>query len=801
MRLFFACFVLLFSLTGRAQVYTISTIAGSDWVGDGGPATSAIVLQAEGLAADGDGNLYIADAADQRVRRVAPDGTISTVAGTGIRGFSGDGGPAAAAQLNSPYGLAFDTRGNLYIADLGNARVRRVARDGTITTIAGGGELPAGGPNEGTAAALLALEEPRNLALDSSGNLFISDFSGHRVYRLAVDGSLTTVAGTGVQGNAGDGGAANRAQLAFPAGLAVDAEGSLYIADSGNHAIRKVARGVISTIASAATPAGLAFDGSGVLYVADPSAGEILNEGTGARGQGTAAQDLAFFEGSLYASVGGFVLKFNSSGSVVVAGGGDLAHGDGGAAIGARLNHPAGVAVDAAGNVYIADRDHHRIRRISKDGIITTVAGTGVAGDWGDGAPAAYAELNRPSSVALDSEGNLFIADTGNHRVRKVTPDGRIVAVKADGLVSPVYAMPGSFRDLYIADEGAGSIVKVTSGGDTVTLLSGLASPRGLALDRQGNLYFTEASGARVSRLAPDGTVMSIAPGEWNIPRGVTVDSPGDIFVADTGLQRIVRVDAAGEAQPVAGTGTAGFSGDGGDALAAQLGFPWDVAIGPGGAIEIADLDNNRIRALAPEAADLALPDAVNAASGEPGPVASGTILLVRNSGLGAAEIADTQAMFGSEPGTILGARADGLLVLAPQKLTGGALGLFYDGKLRAEIPLTVADSAPALFADASGGALANNEDGTLNTQSNPAARGSIVSLYGTGLGAAGLPVSVSMGGDSAQVLYAGPVAGDPGLFQINARIPSGYLAPGRLSVTVAAGAASSQPGVFLWTK
>ncbi|MGH7091474.1 MAG: hypothetical protein ACREFQ_21490, partial [Stellaceae bacterium] len=284
-----------------------------------------------------------------------------------------------------------------------------------------------------------------------------------------------------------------------------------------------------------------------------------------------------------------------------------------------------------------------------------------------------------------------------------------------------------------------------------------------------------------------------------------TVDGQGNLFVADTGLQRIVRVDAAGGAQPVAGTGTAGFSGDGGGAPAAQLGFPWDVAIGPGGAIEIADLDNNRIRALAPQAADLALPNAVNAASGEPGPVAPGTILLVRNSGLGAAEIADTQAMFGSEPGTILGAAPGGLLILAPQELTGAALDIFYRGHLRAEIPLTIAASAPALFADASGGALANNEDGTLNAQANPAARGSIVSLYGTGLGAAGLPVSVSVnvsiGGDSAQVLYAGPVAGDPGLFQINARIPSGYLAPGRLSVTVAAGAASSQPGVFLWTK
>src|SRR5579864_7287836 len=147
---------LLIQGTATAADYTISTAAGSSWVGDNGPALSAILLQAEGLASDFNGNLYIADAADHRVRRVAPDGTITTFAGTGVRGFSGDAGPATASQLNSPYGLATDPRGNLYIADLGNARVRRVTPDGNIATIAGGGSLPAGGPNEGSLALLLA---------------------------------------------------------------------------------------------------------------------------------------------------------------------------------------------------------------------------------------------------------------------------------------------------------------------------------------------------------------------------------------------------------------------------------------------------------------------------------------------------------------------------------------------------------------------------------------------------------------------------------------------------------------------
>jgi len=205
--------------------YTITTAAGSDWVGDGDPATRAVLLQAEGITADFNGNIYIADAAGHRVRKLSPSGIIQTVAGTGVRGFSGDHGPAGAAQLNSPYGLAFDARGNLYIADLGNARVRRVAPDGTITTIAGGGEFPAGGDNEGSQATAVSFSAPRNLALDGDGNLYISDFTAHRVYRMSPDGSLVTAAGMGIAGFSGDGSVATRARLSYPAGLAVDRQG------------------------------------------------------------------------------------------------------------------------------------------------------------------------------------------------------------------------------------------------------------------------------------------------------------------------------------------------------------------------------------------------------------------------------------------------------------------------------------------------------------------------------------------------------------------------------------------------
>ncbi len=806
-------------------VYGIDTLAGSSWVGDGGPATSAILLQAEGLAADVNGNLYIADSVDHRVRKVTPDGVIQTIAGTGVRGFGGDGGPAVGAQLNSPYGLACDGRGNLYIADLGNARVRRIAPDGTIATIAGGGALPAGGGNDGSAALLLALSQPRNLALDASGNLYISDFSGQRVYRMGTDGTLITMAGTGVKGITGDGGAATIAQLSYPAGLALDLQGSLLIADSGNHLVRKVTQNRISSIVRSPTPTGLAFDSLGALYIADPFAGQVIKvpaSGPAAVLLTAAAQDLVFApDGNLYVSVfsvsGSTVLRIDASGAVTArAGGGSLAHGDNGAANQARLSHPSGVAVDSSGNLYIADRDNNRIRRVSKDGTIATVAGTGASGNSGDGAAALQAQLNGPSSVSVDTAGNLYIADTGNQRVRKVTPDGRISAATNLGLISPVYAIPDSAGNIYIADAGAGKILKASSNdGVPATVLTGLASPRGLALDQSGNLYFTEAGAGRVSRLASSGTVISLGNGVWSIPRGIAVDSAGDVFVADTGLQQILRVDVSGAVAPIAGTGKPGFSGDGGAALAAQLGYPWDVSLGPASDADqelvIADLDNNRVRSLSPADAQVqatpvpvVVPAAVSAASLVSGPIAPGMLVLLLNTGILPTQIADTLILFGSTAvGRILSADSNGVLVVAPQEIAGlGSLtiNILYKEVLIGSIPMTEADSAPALFTNSSGQAAANNQDGSINSQSNPAPRGSVISLYGTGLGLAGAAsTTVAIEGYSAAVLYAGPVPAYPGLFQINIQVPAGFLPPGNLSAVVSVGQSSSQSGVTVW--
>lgn len=387
----------------------------------------------------------------------------------------------------------------------------------------------------------------------------------------------------------------------------------------------------------------------------------------------------------------------------------------------------------------------------------------------------------------------------------------------------PVYAITDVSGNLYIADAGTGKILTVGSSGAVVTLLSGLASPRGLALDSLGNLYYTEGGAARVSRRSSTGGITSVGSG-WSIPRAVAVDASGIVYVADPGLQQVLAVQStgmdstgmtpSGTVTAIAGTGAAGFSGDGGTATAAQLDFPWDVAVGANGVVVVADLENNRVRALTPPVTPPSQtqtpPPApltgsvtvVSAASLTPGPVTAGMLLLIGGTGLSPTEIPDTIVAFGPNPGLILSADTNGILVIAPAAIAGTAsvsIEVLYQNAAIATIPVAVADAAPALFADATGQAAANNQDGSLNMQGNPAARGSVVSLYGTGLGISNDPVTVAFDNYTAPVLYAGPVAGCPGLFQVNAQVPSGYAPTGDLIVTVTVGSSPSQAGVMIW--
>ena len=350
-----------------AAVGTITTFAGTGepgFSGDGGPAVQARLSRPGDIAVDGAGNLFIADRFNHRIRKVDSSGVITTIAGTGERGYSGDGGPAVQARLSRPSGIAVDGAGNLFIADLNNHRIRKVDSSGIITTVAGGTQ---GYGGDGGPAIEARLDVTPDVAVDAAGNLYIADFNNNRVRKVDSSGTISTLAGDGThliggRGGIGDGGPAVSARLRAPEEVAADDAGNVYISDSHDQRVRKVdSSGTITTIA----------------------------------GSGESGFDR-----------GGF-------------------RGDGGPADQARLNLPSGLAVDAAGNLFIADTQNHRIRKVDSSGVITTIAGSGDTGFdrggfGGDGEPADQARLNVPVGLAVDAAGNLYISESSNHRIRVV---------------------------------------------------------------------------------------------------------------------------------------------------------------------------------------------------------------------------------------------------------------------------------------------------------------------------------------------------------------------------------------------
>jgi sugar lactone lactonase YvrE len=365
-----------------ASSYLIATLAGNgtaEFSGDGGPATAGGLSSPLGVAVDGSGNVFIADTFNARIRKVTPQGFITTVAGSGMAGFSGDGGPATAAELFGPYSVAVDALGNLFIADTDNNRIREVTPQGIISTVAGYGSGTYGShgfSGDGGPATAAELNFPYGVAVDALGNLFIADTENSRIREVTPEGVISTVAGGGYY--LGDGGPATAAELNSPMGIAVDALGDLFIGDTFNNRIREVTpQGTISTVA----------------------------------GNGT------------YGS-GGF-------------------SGDGGPATAAQLSGPSGVAVDALGNLFIADSTNNRIRQVTPQGIISTVAGGGANG-LGDGGPATAAELEmlwqggtsaygNASGVAIETSGTsgnlfIFVIDSGNNRIRELIPSSASTA-------------------------------------------------------------------------------------------------------------------------------------------------------------------------------------------------------------------------------------------------------------------------------------------------------------------------------------------------------------------------------------
>jgi sugar lactone lactonase YvrE len=536
----------------------IITIAGNGtagFSGDGGLATDAQLTLVGGLAVDFAGNVFFSDL--HRVRKVSQEAVITTIAGTGVCGFSGDGGPAAAAALCKPLGLIFDSAGKLLIADSFNSRVREITADEIISTVLGKGTP--GFSDQ------LALIEPTSIAADPAGNLFIArttvdEYDGdfvQMVVNVSPAGNITTAAGNGLKCNwnvltgdcdfsLGDGRPASGAVLHGPLSVAVDAVGSLIVADTWNSRVRKV------------SPDGIITSEAGVP-------------------------------------------------------GGSLAS-DRDRPSSANLFFPRGVAVDSASNVFISDTDDARIRKVSPEGVITTVAGGGLEGLSGDGGSATNARLYAPYGLAADRSGNVFIADVANGRVRKISPDGTITSVDATTGFGYVYgvAADGTGNLFFAGTPGflSDNIRKVSADGAVTPVAKGYAP----AVDGAGNLFFV--SGFRVLKLSPDGTVTSIAgngsqgfSGDGGLatdaqlsPSAVAVDASGNVFIADFGNNRIRKVSSDGIIATIAGNGTPGYTGDDGPATKASISMPFSVAVDDAGNIYVADAYNNSVRVLRPVA-------------------------------------------------------------------------------------------------------------------------------------------------------------------------------------------------------
>ena len=642
---------------GGPPAGVISTVAG----GVGGPARATRVglFSACGVSF-GAGRLVIAD--NESVRNVNPgtDG-LTTPAGTGSSSPLGDGGNATKADLANACGAAVDHAGNLVIADGNNQRVRVAAAStgtfygrpmtaGHIYTVAGGGTS---GLGDGGPATKAQLAKPLGVAVDAAGNLLIADFGGDRIRAVAAStgtfygqpmtaGDIYTVAGDGGHGFSGDGGPATSAELSFPQGVAVDAAGNLLIADSGNARVRVVAArtgsfygrpmtaGDIYTVAGTGT---YGFSGDG-----GPATSADLNQAAGvaadAAGNLLIADTFNNRVRVVAARAGAFYGQPMTTGDIyTIAGGGTNGRGDGGPATSAELRLPQGVAVDAAGNVVIADAGHFRVRVVAARtgtfyrqpmtaGDIYSVAGNGKRGFSGDGGPATSAELRLPQDLTVDAAGNLAIADTYNNRVR--------VAAAGTGTF---YGQPMTGGHIYtVAGDGTAGF----SGDGGPATSAELRLPQGVAVDAAGNLVITDTGNNRVRVVAAGtgtfyGQAMTAAhiytvagdgtagfsgdsgpatSAELRGPQRVAVDAAGNLLITDTGNNRIRVVAAStgtfyGQAMTaahiytVAGDGTAGFSGDSGPATSAELGGPQGVSVDGAGNLVITDTGNNRIRVVA----------------------------------------------------------------------------------------------------------------------------------------------------------------------------------------------------------
>jgi len=585
--------------------------------GDGGQALEAEITPGA-LAVDPSGNLYMADHANNRIRKVTTEGVISTFAGTGVEGFSGDGGPATAATLSTPFGLAADTAGNVYISDSGNGRVRKVSPAGVISTFAGNGRSD-DAPSDGIPAIDSSVGAPMGIAVDAVGNMYIADTAFEGVYQVNPAGIISTYF---TQDMAGDEWSCVR-----PMWVAVDGAGHVYISEPGGPVSIVIG---VADVSSCYAP--------GCRYNCSASFGPVAAD---ARGNVYYGYTDDF---------GGIVGK--NGATEPFAGRRHLNFaGEGGQARNATLSSPTAVSFDIVGDMLVADAGNHRVRKVSPNGTITTIAGDG----WPRESPAENrpvatdVSLSLVTAITTDKDGNVYLAedvdqeflDAVTSTVTKVSPDGKLTVVAGnhgfgfagDGgpATSAAFSiLSGMTRDsagnLYLADYDYfyGTVRKVSPAG-TISTIAGssttigfsgdggpgrnatLDSPNSLATDAAGNVYIADTGNNRIRKVSTTGTITTFAgtgatgssgdggpavAAALTAPGGLASDALGNLYVSAGGQLR--KISPTGIITTVAGTGAGGFSGDGGPATNATFNGPGGIAVDATGNLYVADTDRIR---------------------------------------------------------------------------------------------------------------------------------------------------------------------------------------------------------------
>ncbi len=561
----------IFSVGGAcaadASTYTFSTLAGTAGAvinSAEGTGSAAQFYSPRGVAVDSAGNVFVADSSNNTIRKVTAAGVVTTFAGlAGVQGRND--GAGAAARFLDPYGLAADNAGNLYVADTSNNAIRKISPAGVVTTLAGS-LSGAQGSNDGTGTAA-QFREPRGVAVDGGGNVYVADYGNHTLRKISPAGVVTTLAGAaGVQGSSDGSGAS--ARFSGLAGVAVDGAGNVYVADTDNRTIRKVSPG-----GSVATLAGSAGMGGST-------------DATGAAARFAEPRGIAVDAGgTLYVADYGAhtIRKISAAGTVTtLAGSAPAAGSTDGSGSAARFYFPSGVTVDNLGNVYVADTSNNTIRKITASGSVTTLAGLAGRSSSVDGIGSA-ARFEDPYAVAADGIGNVYVADATDHTIRKITPAG---------VVTTLAGSAGSFGSA----DGTGSAAR-------------FKGPLGLAVDGGGTLYVADTGNSTIRRITPAGVVTTLAglagnsgsidglgsAARFSEPNGIAVDSAGNLYVADTSNNTVRKITPAGLVTTLAGSpGAVGLvNGSGSEARFSVI---FDVAVDGAGNVYVCDHGNHVIR-------------------------------------------------------------------------------------------------------------------------------------------------------------------------------------------------------------